>query len=114
MKKFLLTIAVALTALSATAQTKSYTDNLIVEINGEGSEPQETTINVTKNNDGTYCLSLNKFVLGGMIQVDHRPCPSIFVVYPYSYIYTSRCYYTIILYSRPYAPDDNDTPHRQM
>lgn len=69
MKKFLLTIAVALTALFATAQTKSYTDNLIVEINGEGSEPQETTINVTKNNDGTYCLSLNKFVLGGMIQV---------------------------------------------
>ncbi len=69
MKKFLLTMAVALTALFATAQTKTYTDNLVVTIDGESTEPQETTISVAENADGTYCLSLNNFVLGGMIQV---------------------------------------------
>ena len=69
MKKFLLTMAVALTALFATAQTKTYTDNLVVAIDGVSTEPQETTISVAENADGTYCLSLNNFVLGGMIQV---------------------------------------------
>ena len=62
-------MAVALTAMFATAQTKAYTDNLVVEINGEDSDPQETTINVAKNDDGTYRLSLNNFILGGMIKV---------------------------------------------
>ena len=69
MKKFLLTMAVALTALFATAQTKTYTDNLVVTIDGESTEPQETTISVAENADGTYCLSLNNFVLGGEIKV---------------------------------------------
>lgn len=69
MRRFLLTMAVALTAMFATAQTKAYTDNLVVEINGEDSDPQETTINVAKNDDGTYRLSLNNFILGGMIKV---------------------------------------------
>ena len=69
MKKFLLTMAVALTALFATAQTKTYTDNLVVAIDGESTDPQETTISVAENADGTYCLTLNNFVLGGMIQV---------------------------------------------
>ncbi|MBR3616567.1 MAG: calycin-like domain-containing protein [Bacteroidaceae bacterium] len=69
MKKFLLTMAVALTAMFATAQTKTYTDALTVDINGEPSEPQETTINVKSNSDGTYCLSLNNFSLGEMINV---------------------------------------------
>ena len=69
MKKFLLTMAVALTALFATAQTKTYTDNLVVTIDGESTEPQETTISVAENADGTYCLSLNNFVLDGEIKV---------------------------------------------
>ena len=69
MKKFLLTIAVALTAMFATAQTKTYTDALTVNVGGEAIDPQENTINVKSNSDGTYCLSLNNFVLGGMIKV---------------------------------------------
>lgn len=69
MKKILLTMAVALTAMFATAQTKTYTDALTVNLNGEAIDPQETTINVKSNSDGTYCLSLNNFVLGGMIKV---------------------------------------------
>ena len=63
MKKFLLTIAVAMTTLFATAQTKTYTDNLTVSVNGETSAPQQTTINVKSNSDGTYTLSLNNFML---------------------------------------------------
>ena len=69
MKKFLLTIAVAMTTLFATAQTKTYTDALTVNVGGEAIDPQETTITVKSNSDGTYCLSLNNFVLGGMIKV---------------------------------------------
>ena len=69
MKKFLLTMAVALTALFATAQTTSYTDNLVVTIDSESTDPQETTIYVEDNGDGTFNLSLNKFELGGMIKV---------------------------------------------
>ena len=69
MKKFLLTMAVALTAMFATAQTKTYTDALTVNVGGGATDPQETTINVKSNSDGTYCLSLNNFVLGGMIKV---------------------------------------------
>lgn len=68
MKKFLLTMAVAVTAMFATAQTKTYTDNLAVDVNGEQTE-QIATIYVEKNSDGTYNLSLNKFTLGGMIPV---------------------------------------------
>ena len=63
MKKFLLTIAVAMTTLFATAQTKTYTDNLTVSVNGETSAPQQTTINVDEKTDGTYTLSLNNFML---------------------------------------------------
>ena len=69
MKKFLLTMAVAVTALFATAQTKTYTDDLTVTIDGVDTEPQETTIYVEKNSDGTYTLSLNRFTLGGMFKV---------------------------------------------
>lgn len=69
MKKFLLTMAVAATTFFAAAQTKTYTDNLVVAINGEASEPMPTTINVKNNGDNTYSLSLNEFRLGGMIAV---------------------------------------------
>lgn len=69
MKKFLLTFSFAIAAVVAMAQTKTYSDNLAVTIDNEAMEPQETTIIVAKNTDGTYCLSLNNFVLGGMINV---------------------------------------------
>lgn len=69
MKKFLLTIAVVMTAFFATAQTKSYTDNLVVSIMGESTEPQEATITVEQAADGTCTLLLNNFMLGGTVPV---------------------------------------------
>ena len=63
MKKFLLTMAVALTAMFATAQTKTYTDELNVTINGTSSAPQQTTIKVEAEANGTYTLSLLNFVM---------------------------------------------------
>jgi hypothetical protein len=69
MKGFILAMAIALGAMSATAQTKEYTDELAVTINGNGAGTQKTTIIVTENSDGTYRLALNKFVLGNMIPV---------------------------------------------
>lgn len=69
MKKFLLTIAVVMTAFSATAQTKNYTDNLVVSIMGQSTDPQEATIAVTQAANGTYTLSLNNFMLGGAVAV---------------------------------------------
>ena len=69
MKGFILAMAIALGAMSATAQTKEYTDELAVTINGNGAGTQEATIIVTENSDGTYRLALNKFVLGNMIPV---------------------------------------------
>jgi hypothetical protein len=69
MKGFILAMAIALGAMSATAQTKEYTDELAVTINGNGAGTQKTTIIVTENSDGTYRLALNKFVLGNKIPV---------------------------------------------
>ena len=69
MKKVLLSFFMAITTVVAMAQTTNYTDNLVVTIDGESTEPQETTIVVEQNADGTYQLSLNNFILGGMIQV---------------------------------------------
>ena len=63
MKKFLLTMTVALTAMFATAQTKTYTDELVVTVNKNTAAPQQTTINVEANADGTYTLSLLNFVM---------------------------------------------------
>ena len=63
MKKVLLTMFMAVTTLVAMAQTTNYTDNLVVTINGISNEPQKTDITVEQNNDGTYTLSLNKFIL---------------------------------------------------
>lgn len=56
-------MAVALTAMFATAQTKTYTDELNVTINGTSSAPQQTTINVEAEANGTYTLSLLNFVM---------------------------------------------------
>lgn len=63
MKKFLLSMAVALTAMFATAQTKTYTDELVVTINDVVSDPMQTTINVEPKTDGTYTLSLLNFIM---------------------------------------------------
>jgi recombination protein RecA len=48
---------------SNNANSVKYTDNLVVTINGISNEPQKTDITVEQNNDGTYTLSLNKFIL---------------------------------------------------
>ena len=64
MKKTLLTFLFAVATVVAMAQTTTYTDNLIVTIDGESADPQETTIFVEQNADGTYKLALNNFVLG--------------------------------------------------
>lgn len=80
MKKFLLTIAVAMTTLFATAQTKTYTDELNVTINGTSSAPQQTTINVEAEANGTYTLSLLNFVMANgedKIPVGNIVVPSI-------------------------------------
>ena len=82
MKKFLLTMAVALTAMFATAQTKTYTDELNVTINGTSSAPQQTTINVEAEANGTYTLSLLNFVMANgedNIPVGNIVVPSIAV-----------------------------------
>ena len=67
MKKTLLTFLFAVATVVAMAQTTTYTDNLIVTIDGESTDPQETTIFVEQNTDGTYKLSLNNFTLGDVL-----------------------------------------------
>ena len=69
MKKTLLTLMFAIATTFAMAQTTTFTDNLVVTIDGESTDPQETTIIVEQNANGTYKLALNNFTLGGMIQV---------------------------------------------
>ena len=56
----------ALTAVFAIAQTKTYTDVLQVIINGQGATPQDATIQVEKVAGGTYNLSLKNFMLDGV------------------------------------------------
>lgn len=64
MKKTLLTFFCALTALFAAAQTeKIYTEPLVVTINGESTEPQNTAVTVIENGDGTINFELKNFVL---------------------------------------------------
>ena len=66
MKKILLTMFMALTAVFAIAQTKTYTDVLQVIINGQDATPQDATIQVEKVAGGTYNLSLKNFMLDGV------------------------------------------------
>ena len=54
MKKVLLSLFMAVTTIVAMAQTTNYTDNLVVIIDGASTAPQETTIIVEQNADGTY------------------------------------------------------------
>lgn len=63
MKKFLLSLAVAMTAMFAAAQTKTYTDNLAINMDGTDMAPQQSSIIVKQENNGTYTLSLNNFII---------------------------------------------------
>ena len=64
MKKTLLSIAFAAFALCGFAQTTTtYTDDLTVTVNDLSTPAQETKIFVTEENDGTYTLTLNNFIL---------------------------------------------------
>ncbi len=49
------------------AEVKEYTDQLVITINGEEQDPQQTTISVTKNDDGTYNFVLNQFSFGDLL-----------------------------------------------
>ena len=62
MKKFFTLAALAMAALTATA--KDYTDQLSVTVDGSPlGQPEESTIKVNRNDDGTYQLSLEDFSL---------------------------------------------------
>ena len=64
MKKFLLMmLAVCLVPVMGMAETKTYTDNLVVTVDGESTEPQLTSILFTDNGDGTCNFALNNFCL---------------------------------------------------
>lgn len=60
MKKIFTFIATAV--LSLTAFATDYAGKITVSINGEGGT-QETTINIVQNEDCTYKLSINNFIL---------------------------------------------------
>ena len=64
MKKFLLTVLCALFCLFGMAQSeKIYTEPLVVTINGESTEPQDASITVVDNGNGTINFVLNNFIL---------------------------------------------------
>lgn len=64
MKKTLLTILCAFVSLFGMAQnTKTYSEQLLVTINGETSEPQTTDVTVVDNGDGTINFELKNFIL---------------------------------------------------
>ena len=59
-----------------TAVTTNYTNDLTVSVNGDTSAPQETTIQLIEQVDGTYSFALKNFCLGetmavGNIQLDN-------------------------------------------
>ena len=56
-------LAVCLVPVMGMAETKTYTDNLVVTINDASTQPQETTIFFTDNGDGTCNFALNNFCL---------------------------------------------------
>ena len=65
MKKTLLTILCVLTAFCAMAQSeKTYTEPLVVTINGLSTPPQDASVAVIDNGDGTINFELKNFLLG--------------------------------------------------
>ena len=82
MKKTLLTILCAMTALCAMAQSsKIYTEPLIVTINGANSDPQDASVVVVDNGNGTINFVLQNFLLStggesmpvGNISIENLP-----------------------------------------
>lgn len=71
MKKLFMTLAIAATAFMATtANAETYTDNLAIKLNGEIQDPQEATIDITDNGDGTAKFLLNDFTFGVFVVGD--------------------------------------------
>lgn len=65
MRKLFLSLLLSACCMFAQAQaTRTYTDDLIVTINGESSPAQKTDILITDNGDGTYNMDLKNFCLG--------------------------------------------------
>ena len=69
MKKFLLIAMAVMTGIMAMAETKTYTDQLVVTINGVSSDPQETAVDVEFQESGNINFILKNFNLGGDINV---------------------------------------------
>ena len=63
MKGTLLTLVFAITSLFTAAQTSSYTDTMIVSIDGSVVDSQTSTIHVTATANGTYDFTLKNFIL---------------------------------------------------
>ena len=64
MRKTLLTLFCAFTTLILGAQTvKTYSDNLVITINDESTEPIPANVLVTDNGDGTINFALKNFCL---------------------------------------------------
>ena len=63
MKSTLLTLVLAITSLFAVAQTNSYTDAMVISIDGSIVDSHTSTIRVTATANGTYEFSLNNFIL---------------------------------------------------
>ena len=64
MRKTLLTLFCAFTTLMLGAQTaKTYSDNLVITINDESTEPIPADVLVTDNGDGTINFALKNFCL---------------------------------------------------
>ena len=82
MKKFLLTFLCALFCICGIAQSeKTYTEPLVVVVDGESSEPQDASVTVVNNDDGTINFVLKNFILSmddsnmpvGNIAVENMP-----------------------------------------
>ncbi len=61
MKRFLTLALVASCTLGVSAT--EYTEDLVVTVNGTSTEPQSTTVTIEQNEDETYKLSLNNFIM---------------------------------------------------
>ncbi|MBQ9523527.1 MAG: calycin-like domain-containing protein [Bacteroidaceae bacterium] len=63
MKKLLLVLFCAFTALAVSAQVKTYTDKLVITINDQSSEPQTADVKVVDNGNGTINFELRNFFM---------------------------------------------------
>ena len=63
MKSTLITLAFAFTSILTAAQTSSYTDAMVVSIDGSVVDSQTSTIHVAATANGTYDFTLKNFIL---------------------------------------------------